>query len=79
MCFIFINEYIVIGEMGVFLVDGLFRELDLLVEDVFYCFYNIYFFIGLCYCVGQYFQFGFESVLGWSFYWVENCYLEFFF
>lgn len=72
----FINEYISIGEMGVFSVDGLSRELDLSVEDAFYRSYNIHLFTGLRYRVGQHFQFGLESALGWSFYRVENRYPE---
>jgi len=72
----FINEYIAIGEMGVFSVDGLSRELDLSVEDAFYRSYNIHLFTGLRYRVGQHFQFGLESALGWSFYRVENRYPE---
>ena len=72
----FINEYISIGEMGVFSVNGLSTELDFSVKDAFYRSYNLHVFAGLRYHVSQHFQFGIESALGWSLYRVENRYPE---
>lgn len=70
----FFQEVVTVSEGRVFSLRGLSLEQDFGMGASYYRAFNLAAFVGIRYHIGQHFQFGLESALGWSFYRVENEY-----
>jgi hypothetical protein len=68
----FFNESINLEQGKVFSLPVLSTQRNSSLEKSFYRSYNLAGFVGLRYHIGQHFQFGIESALGWSFYHFEE-------
>jgi hypothetical protein len=72
----FFEDFVTLEQGRVFSLEGLATERNFALEKSFYRSYNLAWFVGLRYHIGRHFQFGIESALGWSFYRLENQYVE---
>ena len=69
----FFEELISVNNGSVFSNDGLLTiTQEFAVNDSYYRSFNLVGFIGFSYHIGQHFQVGLESALGWSLYRLEN-------